>query len=280
MNTKKVWFVTGASKGLGLSLVQRLLAEGYQVAATSRTVESLQKEVDQSANFLPLEVNLTDETSVSHAIAKTIETFGGIDVVVNNAGYGQLGTLEESSDKEARENFDINVFGLLNVIRSAMPHFRKKKSGHIINISSIAGFLGAFPGWGIYNATKFAVAGLSEAFSAEAKSLGVKATIVYPGYFKTNFLLKSSLRFAQHQVADYKEARELDRMHLEDIPGNQPGDPQKAALALIQVAESENPPLHFFMGSDSYGMAKQKLEILQKELEATEAMSLSTDFSS
>jgi NAD(P)-dependent dehydrogenase (short-subunit alcohol dehydrogenase family) len=279
MDTKKVWFVTGASKGLGLTLVKKLLAEGYQVAATSRTLGSLQKEVGTSASFLPLEVEITNETSVRHAIAKTLETFGGIDVVVNNAGYGQLGTLEELSDNESRENFDTNVFGVLNVIRSVMPHFRGKKSGHIINISSIAGFLGAFPGWGIYNATKFAVAGLTEAFSAEAKSLGVKATIVYPGYFKTNFLLKGSLRFALHQIADYKEARELDRMHLEDILGNQPGDPKKAALAFIQVAESENPPLHFFMGSDSYGMAKQKLEILQKELELTEAISLSTDFS-
>lgn len=278
MDTKKVWFVTGASKGLGLTLVKKLLAEGYEVAATSRTLGSLQKEVGTSASFLPLEVEITNETSVRYAIAKTVETFGGIDVVVNNAGYGQLGTLEELSDNESRENFDTNVFGVLNVIRSVMPHFRGKKSGHIINISSIAGFLGAFPGWGIYNATKFAVAGLTEAFSAEAKSLGVKATIVYPGYFKTNFLLKGSLRFAQTQIADYKEARELDRMHLEDIPGNQPGDPEKAALAFIQVAESENPPLHFFMGSDSYGMAKQKLEILQKELELTETLSLSTDF--
>lgn len=278
MGTKKVWFVTGASKGLGLSLVKRLLDEGYKVVATSRTVGSLEKEVSTSANFLPLEVTITDEKSVSHAIAKAVETFGGIDVVVNNAGYGQLGTLEELSDKEARENFDINVFGLLNVIRNVMPHFRSKKSGHIINISSIAGFLGAFPGWGIYNATKFAVAGLTEAFSAEVKSLGVKATIVYPGYFKTNFLLKGSLHFAENQLADYKEARELDRAHLEDIPGNQPGDPEKAALAFIQLAEMKNPPLHFFMGSDSYGMAKQKLEILQKELDVNETISLSTDF--
>jgi len=127
MNTKKVWLVTGASKGLGLSLVKKLLNEGYQVAATSRTVESLEKEVGTSANFLPLEVNVTDETNVSKAIAKTIETFGGIDVVVNNAGYGQLGTLEELSDREARQNFDANVFGLLNVMRNVMPHLRNKK---------------------------------------------------------------------------------------------------------------------------------------------------------
>ena len=278
MDTKKVWFITGASKGLGLSLVKKLLNEGYKVAATSRTVESLEKEVGTSANFLPLEVNVTDETSVSKAIAKTLEIFGTINVVVNNAGYGQLGTLEELSDREVRQNFDTNVFGLLNVMRNVMPHLRNKKSGHIINISSIAGFLGAFPGWGIYNATKFAVAGLTEAFSAEATSLGIKATIVYPGYFKTNFLLQGSLRLAENPIAEYKAARDLEVVHDTQIIGNQPGDPEKAALAFIQLAENENPPLHFFMGSDSFGMANNKIGILQSELGANETLSKSTDF--
>jgi len=278
MDTKKVWLVTGASKGLGLSLVKRLLNEGYNVAATSRTVESLEKEVGTAVNFLPLEVNVTDEKSVGNAIAKTLDTFGTIDVVVNNAGYGQLGTLEELSDKEARQNFDTNVFGLLNVMRNVMPHLRNKKSGHIINISSIAGFLGAFPGWGIYNATKFAVAGLTEAFSAEVASLGIKATIVYPGYFKTNFLLQGSLRLAENPIAEYKAARDLEVVHDTQIVGNQPGDPEKAALAFIQLAETENPPLHFFMGSDSFGMANNKIGILQEALTANEALSKSTDF--
>lgn len=278
MDTKKVWLVTGASKGLGLSLIKRLLTEGYKVAATSRTVQSLEKEVGASANFLPLEVNITDEKSVSNAITKTLETFGTIDVVVNNAGYGQLGTLEELTDKEARENFDTNVFGLLNVMRNVIPHLRDKKSGHIINISSIAGFLGAFPGWGIYNATKFAVAGLTEAFSAEAASLGIKATIVYPGYFKTNFLLQGSLRLAKNPIAEYKAARDLEVVHDTQIIGNQPGDPEKAALTFIRLAESKNPPLHFFMGSDAVAMANTKIGILQNELSANEALSKSTDF--
>lgn len=278
MDTKKVWLITGASKGLGLSLVKKLLNEGYKVAATSRTVESLKKEVGTSANFLPLEINVTDEKSIQNAIAKTLETFGNIDVVVNNAGYGQLGTLEELSDREARQNFDTNVFGLLNVMRNVMPHLRNKKSGHIINISSIAGFLGAFPGWGIYNATKFAVAGLTEAFSAEATSLGIKATIVYPGYFKTNFLLQGSLRLAEKPIAEYKAARDLEVVHDTQIIGNQPGDPEKAALAFIQLAENKNPPLHFFMGSDSFGMANNKIGILKEELSANETLSKSTDY--
>ena len=278
MDTKKVWFVTGASKGLGLALVKRLLTEGYREAATSRTVESLDREIGTSENFLPLGVDITDENSVKNAIDKTLETFGAIDVVVNNAGYGQLGTLEELSDKEVRQNFDTNVFGLLNVMRNVMPHLRGKKSGHIINISSIAGFLGAFPGWGIYNATKFAVAGLTEAFSAEAASLGIKTTIVYPGYFKTNFLLQGSLHMPEDPIAEYKEARDLEVMHETQIVGNQPGDPEKAAAAFIQLVETENPPLHFFMGSDSFGMAHNKIGILQNELTAHETLSKSTDY--
>jgi NAD(P)-dependent dehydrogenase (short-subunit alcohol dehydrogenase family) len=280
MDTKKVWFVTGASKGLGLALTKKLLNDGYRVAATSRDANGFANEpAINSKNFLPLTMDLVNEQSVAGAINQAIATFGKIDVVVNNAGYGQLGTLEELTDIEARQNFDANVFGVLNVIRNIMPLFRAAKAGHIINISSIAGFLGAFPGWGIYNATKFAVAGLTEALSAETASLGVKTTIVYPGYFKTNFLLQGSLRLARQPIADYKEARSLEDIHANQIVGNQPGDPEKAAVAFIKLAEQQQPPLHFFMGSDSLGMAKNKLELLQKEIQSNEALSLSTDFS-
>jgi len=278
MDTKKVWFVTGASKGLGLSLVKELLHEGYQVAATSRNANDLINEIGINENFLALETDIVNEKSVENAISAALQKFGSIDVVVNNAGYGQLGTLEELSDTEARQNFDANVFGTLNVIRSVMPHFRNKKSGHIINISSIAGFLGAFPGWGIYNATKFAVGGLTEALSAEVKSMGISATIVYPGYFKTNFLSKGSLKLAQNPIEDYKEARELEVIHETQIIGNQPGSPEKAATAFIKLAETQNPPLHLFLGSDSFGMAQNKIEILQNELDTNKEWSFSTDF--
>lgn len=278
MDTKKVWFVTGASKGLGLSLVKELLHEGYQVAATSRNANDLITEIGINENFLALETDIVNEKSVENAISSALQKFGSIDVVVNNAGYGQLGTLEELSDTEARQNFDANVFGTLNVIRSVMPHFRNKKSGHIINISSIAGFLGAFPGWGIYNATKFAVAGLTEALSAEVKSMGISATIVYPGYFKTNFLAKGSLKLAKNPIEDYKEARELEVIHETQIIGNQPGSPEKAATAFIKLAETQNPPLHLFLGSDSFEMAQNKIEILQNELNTNKEWSFSTDF--
>ncbi|MGN8057650.1 SDR family NAD(P)-dependent oxidoreductase [Pedobacter sp. 22163] len=278
MNNKKVWFVTGASKGLGLALVKKLLIDGYQVAATSRSIDKFVKEIGYSDDFLPLEMDLVDESSVSKSIAQAVKTFGRIDVVVNNAGYGQLGTIEELTDREARENFDTNVFGLLNVMRSVLPNLRRQKSGHIINISSIVGFMGTFPGWGIYNATKFAVAGLTEAFSAEAASLGIKSSIIYPGYFRTNFLEQDSLRLAQQPVDDYKEARDLENAHLNQIKGTQPGDPEKAAVAIIRLAENENPALHFFMGSDAFGLAGTKIQTLQKDLSENEALSKSTDY--
>ncbi|OJV20516.1 MAG: short-chain dehydrogenase/reductase [Dyadobacter sp. 50-39] len=279
METKKVWFVTGASKGLGLALVKRLLNEGYKVAATSRNAQALREEVGFAGDqFLPLQVDLGSDHSVGEAVDQIIGRFGTIDVVVNNAGYGQLGTLEELSDAEARENFDVNVFGILNVIRKVMPLFREKRAGSFFNISSIAGFMGTFPGWGIYNATKFAVAGLTEALSAETKSMSISATIVYPGYFKTNFLLQGSMRTAAHPIAAYKEARELEVIHNEQIVGNQPGDPQKAAEALIRVAEMDIKPLHLFLGSDAFGMAHSKIGMLQSDLDAFENVSKSTDY--
>jgi NAD(P)-dependent dehydrogenase (short-subunit alcohol dehydrogenase family) len=279
MSNKKVWLVTGASKGLGLALVKKLVKDGYRVAATSRDTNVLNAKIGvDNPNFMALEMDLVHNSSVAKSIEKIIHKFGTIDVVVNNAGYGQLGTLEELTDEEARENFDVNVFGVLNVIRNVMPHFRKNKSGAFFNISSIAGFLGTFPGWGIYNATKFAVAGLTEALSAEAKSLGVSSTIVYPGYFKTNFLLQGSLRKATHPIIDYKEARDLEVIHDQQIIGNQPGDPDRAAAVFIKVAECKERPLHLFLGSDAFGMANSKMEAVQNEMKAYESLTKSTDF--
>lgn len=278
MNTKKVWLVTGASKGLGLALVKRLLNEGYKTAATSRDVENLKKQIGEHPGFLPLAVQLVDEQSVQCAVAKTIEAFGTIDVVVNNAGYGQGGTLEELSDAEARKNFDVNVFGPLNVIRSVMPHFRQKKSGHIINIASIGGLTGAFPAFGVYCATKFAMVGFTESLSEEIAEFNVKATVVYPGYFRTNFLNTDSLKLAEKPIANYTASRNSETWHQNEMKGRQPGSPEKAALVFIQLAESKNPPVHLIMGSDAFRLAHGKIELLQKELVNNEALSKSTDF--
>lgn len=263
---------------MGLSLVKTLLNHGYRVAATSRSLKALESAVGEHKDFLPLQVDLMNEESVDSGIAEVLNTFGQLDVVVNNAGYGQNGTLEEISDQEARQNFDVNVFGLLNVVRKSMPHLREQQSGHIFNIASVAGLLGNFPGFGIYCATKFAVVGLTEALSAEAESFGIKTTVVYPGYFRTEFLSDDSLKLAKNRMDIYAKARASERLHKEEISGNQLGDPDKAAEVLIQVAESENPALHLFLGSDAYGMAHQKLETLETALETNKELSYSTDF--
>ena len=279
MNTKKVWFITGASKGLGLTLTKKLLAQGFSVAATSRNKQSLIQEIGaESKKFLALEMDLTHNANVKKAMETTIAHFGKIDVVVNNAGYSQIGTLEELSADEVEHNFKVNVFGALNVIRNAAPYLRKQQSGHIFNISSIGGYTGNFAGFGIYCSTKFAVAGFTEALAEEMKSFGVHTTLVYPGYFRTNFLSKGSVQTPAHEIEDYTTAREMEQAHLNDINGNQPNDPEKAADVFIALSEQENPPVHFFMGEDAYHYAHIKIETIQKAMKENEVLGTSTGF--
>jgi NAD(P)-dependent dehydrogenase (short-subunit alcohol dehydrogenase family) len=280
-NQQKVWFVTGASKGLGLSLVKKLLAQGYRVAATSRKIEDLNAAVGETSadQFLPLVMNLKSEDNVGEAIDQTVNHFGSIDVVVNNAGYGLLGALEELTDSEARDNFEVNVFGSLNVIRKAMPYLREQRSGHIINIASIGGFSGNFPGFGIYCATKFAVHGFTESLAAEAKAFGVHATVVSPGYFRTNFLEADSAVVPQIQIDAYEDVRASQKAHQEEINGNQPGDPDKAADAMIELSNAENPPVHLFLGEDAYNMAYVKMDTVKADLESWKAVTVGTNFS-
>ena len=275
---KKIWFVTGASKGLGLVLVKTLLKAGYRVAATSRNINELQLAVGViSDTFLPLAVDLKNEKSVEKGIQDTIAKFGTIDVVVNNAGYGLIGSLEELSDKEVRENFDVNVFGVLNVIRKVLPYLRKQQSGHIFNIASIGGFNGAFPGFGGYCATKFAMHGFSESLEAEVKSFGIKVTIVSPGYFRTQFLTSGSLAVPANEIEAYKLVRETQQAHTDSINHNQAGDPAKAAIVMIEIAEQKEPPMHLFLGKDAYQIADAKIKAVQQDMTAVKELATSTD---
>lgn len=279
MNSSKTWLVTGASKGLGLILVKQLLAAGNNVVAYSRSKTSLEKEVGPtSAHFLPIKVDLNDEVSVKEAIEAAIAHFGALDVVVNNAGFGQIGTLEELSEEESRKSFDVNVFGMLNVIRSVMPHLRAQKSGHIMNISSMAGIQGYIPGWGVYCAAKFAVAGLTEALAAEVKEFGIKVTLVYPGHMRTSFLSQGSIMSPQNPIDDYTSVRDNEKMAKEQMNGQQMGDPEKAAALLLKISELESPPLHYFLGKDVYQAANAKIETLKSALEAGKSDSLSIGF--
>lgn len=279
MEAKKVWFVTGASNGLGLALVRKLLADGNQVAATSRNLQSLVEKVGTpSGTFLPLAVDLTDNGNVRDAIAACVNHFGRIDVVVNNAGFGLIGTVEELTDREVKDNFNVNVFGALNVIRNAAPHLRQQRSGHILNIASIGGYAGGFPGFGIYCATKFAMAGFTEGLAEEMSDFGVYATVVYPGYFRTNFLSKDAIKTAAAPIAAYTRARASEQAHLEQIAGNQPNDPEKAAEVLIEVSKLETPPVHLFLGEDAYALANQKISLIQQTMAEHEKLGTSTKY--
>lgn len=280
MTQNKVWFVTGASKGLGLSIVRHILDHGGRVAATSRSKPRLIEALGDlsSKALLPLEVDLVDEASVRAAVSATLAHFGSLDVIVNNAGYGQMGTAEEVSDTDARASFDVNVFGVLNVLRAALPHLREKRAGHVFNIASVGGLVGAFPGWGIYCGTKFALAGISEGLHADLAPLGIHVTLVYPGYFRTEFLSQESVGRPSRRIADYEAAREVERQHIDSIHGTQAGDPDKLAEVLMRMAASPEPPLHLFLGSDALAMAEQKLGVLRDALVAHREEAISTDF--
>ena len=274
---QKIWFVTGASKGFGLLFVKQLLATGQKVAATSRTTAELIKAVDDnSENFLPLEVDLASDISVKDAIAKTEAKFGGLDVLVNNAGYGIGGSLEEVEDTDVRAAFDINVFAVFNTIRHSLPIMRKQQSGHIINIASIAG-VAPGSGWAAYSAAKSAVIGLSEALAQDVEPFGITVTAVAPGGFRTSFLSKESLAIPKNIDGAYDNINEM-LIRYQGLDGKQAGDPEKGVAVTIQTAFELNPPLHLLLGSDAYRRATAKFESQMNEFENLKDTTTSTDF--
>jgi NAD(P)-dependent dehydrogenase (short-subunit alcohol dehydrogenase family) len=275
METEKVWFVTGASKGLGLSLIKMLLKAGYKVAATSRKAEEIIEAINiNKENLLALTVDITNEESVNQAIAKTTAHFGRLDVVVNNAGYSIYGSVEVLTNEEFRKTIDVNLFGTVNVIRSAMPHLRKQRSGYIFNIASVAGYKG-YGNSPSYAAGKFAIIGLSESLAEEVKPFGIKVTVVAPGFFRTSFLDKGDELVAKNSIDEYHAEALVDRLRA--MNGKQPGDPDKLASALITISKEQNPPVHLVMGPDAYQIIMQKRAAEQEEFEAWKALTLSTD---
>ena len=273
-----VWFVTGASRGLGLALVKHLLERGDQVAATTRSSERLLAGLAgvDTTNLLTLEASLTDEAQVSAAIAEATERFGQIDIVVNNAGYGILGSVEDTSTSDIRTLFDVQLIGTWNVIRAVLPQMRAAGSGHIINVSSIVGLL-AFPGWGLYSAAKFAIEGLSEALAAEVADFGIGVTVVEPGYFDTAFLTDDSLVLTGDTSGAYPAIAEMIATHKAML-GTQPGDPAKAAAAFVAIAQRGTGPLHQQLGSDSSGLAEVKADSLKADVLAGRELAHSTDY--
>jgi NAD(P)-dependent dehydrogenase (short-subunit alcohol dehydrogenase family) len=276
-NIMRIWFITGASRGFGELITKKALAAGDAVIATARKTEGMAERFGNHPRLLPVQLDVTNETQAHQAVAEGIKRFGRIDILVNNAGYGLLGAVEEASKEEIEPLFATNVFGLLAVTRAVLPHMRRQRSGHVINISSIGGY-GAYHGWGVYGATKFAVEGLSEALSQELKPLGIHVTVVEPGFFRTDFLDVSSLVTSSNQIADYAETVGAMRKFAANASHGQPGNPAKLADALLTLANAKNPPLRLPLGSDTVARIEQKNRSVAAELEQWRAVALSTDF--
>jgi len=272
-----IWFITGASRGLGAAIVREALARGNRVAATARDAQAVLRAFpDAGEDLLALTADVTDEQQLREAVDATVERYGRIDVLVNNAGRGLLSAVEEVSDKAARAVFDTNVFGVLNTQRAVLPVLRAQRSGHVINMSSVGGFTTA-PGWGLYAATKFALEGLSEALHAELEPLGISVTIVEPGGFRTDFLDGSSLHTEPAAIADYAQSAGVTRGLVPGFNHAQAGDPAKLAAAVVDLAGQERPPLRIQLGADAVRRIEAKLDFVRGELERLRPIALSTD---
>lgn len=276
MSDKKVWFVTGCSTGFGRCLTEELLINNHQVVATARNISTL----DDLAKKYPhqlfaVKLDVTSAEDIKLSVNSAIEKFGRIDVLVNNAGYGMIGALEESDDDEIKRIFDTNVFGLMNMTKAVLPLMRKQKSGHILNLSSVAGFVST-PGFGIYNATKFAVEGLTEALAGEVAGFGIKVTLIEPGPFRTDFANRSLSRATE--MSEYNESMKNTRQYIKDADGNQAGDPVRGAKAMIALVELENPPVRIPFGKITMDRINLKINNFQKDLIQYEKMIIETDF--
>jgi NAD(P)-dependent dehydrogenase (short-subunit alcohol dehydrogenase family) len=274
---QRVWFITGTSSGFGRELAEQVLAQGDLVVATARKPEQiadLQQKHPETALAVALDV--TKEDSVEAAIVAAIERFGRVDVLVNNAGYGLAGAIEEATEEEFMPVFETNVFGLIRVTRALLPYFRRQRSGNIVNLSSAAGLLGT-AGWGYYNASKFAVNGFSEALALEMAPLGVYVTVIEPGPFRTEFLGRSGQE-AKLRIAAYDETAGKTRQYVAEQSGKQPGDPVKAVAAIIAAVEATEPPRHLVLGLSAYTRFNARLEQWHKDLAAWESTTLGADY--
>jgi len=276
-NVKPVWLITGCSTGFGRELSKALLDSGYRVAVTARDAAKIADLVaDHSENGLPLSLNVDSPEQIAAAVAATLDRYGRIDVLVNNAGYGYLAAVEEGEDAEIRAMFETNVFGLAAMCRAALPAMRAQKSGTIVNISSMGGVCG-FPGIGYYNATKFAVEGLSEAMAKELAPLGVKVLIVEPGPFRTDWAGRS-LKTPKEPIGAYAETAIARRNATQAYSGTQAGDPVRGVKAIIRTVESANPPLRLVLGSVAQDVIAARTEGFRVELEAGRDVAVACDF--
>ena len=274
-SAKPVWFITGCSTGFGRQIATRVLELGYRAVITSRDPEDVQ-DLTELGDALVLKLDVTDRSQAEEAVKAAEDHFGGIDVLVNNAGIGYFAAVEESDETEVRKMFEVNVFGLCRMIHVVLPGMRKRRKGFIVNISSIAG-LRSFPALGYYNATKFAVEGLSEALWQEVEPLGVKVMLVEPSGFRTDWAGRSANE-TKHPIDDYANTAHKNIQQLRTVSGHQSGDPVRAAEAIVHAVESQNPPRHLLLGNDAYDGAITKLDELRVAFKEWEAVSRGADF--
>ena len=273
----KTWLITGCSAGLGKRLAEAVAARGDRLVATARSVHALQALCDRYPETVRgISLDVTRPGDAAAAVALAENAFGGLDVLVNNAGFGLIGAIEEGEPDEYRPMFEVNVFGLIEATRAALPALRKRKGARIVNLSSGAGIAGS-AGSGFYNATKFAVEGLSEALADELRMLGVKVIIVEPGPFRTEFLGRSMV-MAARELPAYANTAHARRRYRETNDGKQGGDPARAVAVMLKAIDAEHPPLHLPLGPVAHRMAKRKLEAFRADIEAWRDISIATDF--
>jgi len=277
--TKRVWFITGASRGIGAEITSAALSAGDYVVATARDPRPLAERFGGNDALLPVALDVTSESSVASAVEAALARFGRIDVLVNNAGYGLIGAVEETSAEDVRRLYETNVFGLLTVTRAVLPVLRKQRSGHVMNLSSVGGYRSG-AGFGVYCSTKFAVEGISEALHAELAPLGISVTVLEPGYFRTEFLESKSVVETDAAIADYAETAGKVRAMAKTVSMKQPGDPVRLARVVVELAGAAHPPLRLPLGSDTVAAIEAKHAFVSKELDAWRAIATSTDFPS
>jgi NAD(P)-dependent dehydrogenase (short-subunit alcohol dehydrogenase family) len=274
---KKVWFITGCSTGFGRELAKQVLELGHKAVVASRKTDDVTDIVaDYPDTSIAVKLDVTNSDEVKSSVEEAIKKFGKIDVLVNNAGIGYFGAIEESEDDEVRRMFEINFWGLANMTKAVLPLMRKQRSGNIVNIASIGGLVG-FPAVGYYNATKFAVDGFSDALSKETAPLGIKVTVVCPSGFRTDWAGRSANN-SKIVIDDYKTTAETNKNTIRGYSGKQPGDPVRAAKAIVDAVESENPPLHLLLGVAALKGARNKLEVLKKDFDTWEDTTTGADF--
>jgi NAD(P)-dependent dehydrogenase (short-subunit alcohol dehydrogenase family) len=273
----KTWFITGAARGLGAAIAMAALEEGHRVIATDRNITQLKVTyAGCGSSVATTRLDVTDSDQATISVKNAVERFGSIDVLVNNAGYGQFGVFEENDIVDIERQFAVNVFGVFNVTRAVLPIMRKQRRGHIFNMSAIGGFIG-YPNLSLYSASKFAVEGFTESLAQEVAPFGINVTMIEPGFMRTNFLGSKSVRFGAGSINDYAESSEKVRQLAENNHQKQAGDPVKLGRAVVRLASELRPPLRYVAGSDALALARNKLETLEREFDEWAKLSAAVD---